>query len=189
LTLLGCIASVVDAFACLAFLLLPTTPATRARLYIMLFIDPLARIIGYSAMYQRLLDAKPIWAELGFYPLIFGTLLLTGQNALQESARLNFLTLNYSTANGLDFLLELLVTFTLPFGLAIYAWLIASSLPLRRWLGFMMAPQVVLLFITLGSFAFPPAWRLGDFAVGHCLCDYSGVCESGLVFFAGSQGK
>jgi hypothetical protein len=133
--LVGCIASLVDALACLTVLFLLANPTNAARLYIVLFIDPLARIIGYSAMYQRLLDAKPIWAELGFYPLIFGTLLLTGQNALQESARLNFRTLNYSTANGLDFLLELLVTFTLPFGLAIYAWLIASSHPLRRWLG------------------------------------------------------
>ena len=49
-------------------------PTSAARLYIMLLFDPLARIIGYSAMYQRLLDSKSIWAELGFYPLIFGTL-------------------------------------------------------------------------------------------------------------------
>jgi len=152
--LVGCVASLVDASACLTLLFLPSTPANADRLCITL-VDPITCIIVYWALYQRLNDARPIWAELGFYLLISGTLFLTCRNVLQESASLNLPTLNYSTANDFDFVLEPLVTFTLPFGLAIYAWLIASSPPLRRWLGFMMGVQVVLLLIAFSSFAFP----------------------------------
>ena len=152
--LVGCVASLVDASACLTLLFLPSTPANADRLCITL-VDPITCIIVYWALYQRLNDARPIWAELGFYLLISGTLFLTCRNVLQESASLNLRTLNYSTANDFDFVLEPLVTFTLPFGLAIYAWLIASSPPLRRWLGFMMGVQVVLLLIAFSSFAFP----------------------------------
>ena len=90
--------------------------------------------------------------------------------SLQESASLNLRTLNYSTANDFDFVLEPLVTFTLPFGLAIYAWLIASSPLLRRWLGFMMGVQVVLLLIAFSSFAFP---RLSDFASSELCAVYA----------------
>ena len=121
-------------------------------------------------MYRRLVAARPKFAELGFYLVISGTLFLTGQNVLEMSARLNFFTLNYFTANGFDILLEILVTFTLPFGLAIYAWLIASSPPLRRWLGFMMGVQVVLLFVALGSFAFP---RISDFVTSQLFAVYA----------------
>jgi hypothetical protein len=157
--LVACVASLVDAFACFIFLFLPTISAITGRYYIML-LDPITCIIVYWALYQRLQDTRPTRAELGFYPLILGTLLLTGQNVLEESASLSPVTPGYSTANGFHILLELLVTFTLPVGLAIYAWLIATSPALRRWLGFMMGAQAVLLFIALGSFIFP---HLSDF--------------------------
>jgi hypothetical protein len=155
----GCVASLVDAFVCFTLLFLPTTPATVDRLCIIL-IDPITCIIVYSALYRRLGDSRPIWAELGFYLLISGTLFLACRNVLEESASLNLRTLNYSTANDFDFALAVLVTLTLPVGLAIYGWLIASSPPLRRWLGFMMGVQAVLLLIAFCSFAFP---RLNDF--------------------------
>jgi hypothetical protein len=154
--LIGCIASIIAGLAFLILLLLPTS---GARVYIILFVDPIARMIGYWAIYQRLAGARPRWAELGFYPLILGTIFLIGQDALQESARINLQTLSGSPINSLDVLLELLVILTLPFGLAIYAWLITTTPPLRRWLGFMIIPQVVLVFITLGPFPRP---NLGD---------------------------
>ena len=164
--LIGCIASIVAGLAFLILLLLPTS---GARVYIILFIDPVARMIGYWAIYQRLAGARPRWAELGFYPLILGTVLLIGHDALQESARINLHTLSDSPINSLDVLLELLVILTLPFGLAIYAWLITTTPPLRRWLGFMIIPQVVLVFITLGPFAHP---SLGDFRLARLLVVY-----------------
>jgi len=167
--LVGCVASLVDASACLTLLFLPSTPANADRLCITL-VDPITCIIVYWALYRRLDDARPIWAELGFYLLISGTLFLTCRNVLQESASLNLPTLNYSTANDFDFVLEPLVTFTLPFGLAIYAWLIASSPTLRRWLGFMMGVQVVLLLIAFSSFAFP---LLSDFASSELCAVYA----------------
>jgi hypothetical protein len=167
---IGCVACLVDAFACMAFLVLPTTPENVGRLCTVLLVDPTTCIIGYCVMYRRLVVTRPKFAELGFYLLISGTLFLTCQNVVEESARLNFFTLNYSTANALVILLELLVTFTLPFGLAIYAWLIASSPPLRRWLGFMMGVQAVLLIIALGSFAFP---RLSDFVTSQLFTVYA----------------
>ena len=167
--LVACVASIVDAFACLIFLFLPTIPAITGRVYILL-LDPIACIIVYWALYRRLLDTRPTWAELGFYPLILGTLFLTGQNVLQESASLKVVTPDYSTANWFHILLALLVTFTLPVGLAIYAWLIATSPPLRRWLGFMMGVQAVLLFIALGSLIFP---RLSDFVSSQLFTVYA----------------
>jgi hypothetical protein len=165
----GCVASLVDAFVCLAMLFLPSTPATVDRLCIIL-ADPIACIIVYSALYRHLNDARPIWAELGFYLLISGTLFLACRNVLEESASLNLQTLNYSTANEFDIALAALVTFTLPFGLAIYACLIASSPPLRPWLGFMIGLQAVLLFIAFCSFAFP---RLGDFVSSELFAIYA----------------
>jgi hypothetical protein len=95
---------------------------------------------------------------------------LAGHNVLEASARLNFFTLNYFTANVFHILLEVLVTFTLPFGLAIYAWIIARSPPLRRWLGFMIGVQAVLLFLALGSFVFP---SLSDFVTYQLLTVYA----------------
>ena len=88
--------------------------------------------------------------------MISGTLFLTCRNVLKESAGLNLRTLNYSTANEFDIALELLVIFTLPVGLAIYAWLIATSPPLRRWLGFVMGVQAVLLSTAFCAFASSP---------------------------------
>jgi hypothetical protein len=178
--LVGCGASLVDAAACLTLLFLPSTPATVDRLCITL-VDPITCIIIYWALYRRLDDTRPIWAEVGFYLLILGTLFLTCRNVLEESASLNLRTLNYSTANDFDFVLELLVTFTLPFGLTIYAWLIASSPPLRRWLGFMMGVQAVLLLIAFSSFAFP---RLSDFASSELCAVYAVILSvSKAVWF------
>ena len=168
--LIGCVASIVDALACLTFLLLPATPATRARLCILLLVDPIMCIIGYCLLYRRLCDIRPKLAELGLYLLIAGTVSLIGQNVIGESANLNLVALDYSTANAVNILLELLVTFTLPFGLAIYAWLIATSPPLRRWLGFMMGVQVFLLFIAFACFAFP---RLSDFVSSQLFAVYA----------------
>jgi hypothetical protein len=102
--------------------------------------------------------------------LISGTISLICQNVVGESANLNLVALDYSTANAFNILLELLVTFTLPFGLAIYAWLIATSPPLRRSLGFMMGVQVILLFIAFGCFAFP---RLSDLVSSQLFAVYA----------------
>jgi hypothetical protein len=168
--LIGCASSFVDALACLTFLFLPVTPATLVGLCILLVVDPTTCIIGYWAMYRRLRDIRPKLAELGFYLLISGTVFLVCQNVVGESANLNLVALDYSTANAFNILLELLVTFTLPFGLAIYAWLIATSPPLRRWLGFMMGVQVILLFIAVGYFAFP---RLNDFVSSQLFAVYA----------------
>jgi hypothetical protein len=167
--LVGCVASLVDALVCLALLVLPETAATIEQLCIMVG-DSITCIIVYSALYRRLDDTRPIWAELGFYLLISGTLFLACRNVLEESASLNLRMLNYSTGSDFDFALAVLVILTLPFGLAIYAWLIASSPPLRRWLGFMMGVQAVLLFIAFCSFAFP---RLRDFVSSELFTVYA----------------
>ncbi|HYZ73610.1 MAG TPA: hypothetical protein VE641_11070 [Chthoniobacterales bacterium] len=165
----GCVASLVDALVCLAMLFLTSGAPAVDRLGVIL-IDAIACIIIYSALYRRLDDTRPIWAEIGFYLLISGTLFLACRNVLEESASLNLLTRNYSTANEFDIALEALVAFTLPFGMAIYAWLIASSPRLRRWLGFLLGVQVVLLLIALGSFAFP---RLRDFVSSELFAVYA----------------
>jgi hypothetical protein len=168
--LTGFVACLVDAFACIIFLILPATPANVGLLCIVLLVDQITCIVGYCVMYRRLLVAKPKMAELGFYLLISGTLFLACHNVLEASARLNSFTLTYSNANVFHILLEVLVTFTLPFGLAIYAWIIVRSPPLRRWLGFMMGVQVVLLFLALGFFAFP--W-LSDFVTSQLFAVYA----------------
>jgi hypothetical protein len=187
--LVGCIASIVDAFACLAFLFLPTTPATRVRLYIILFIDPLARILGYSAMYQRLLDAKPIWAELGVLPADFGYRFPHRPKCLARvsSPQLSYAKLFYG--NRVGFPIGAICDFhpTVWSGdlrLA-YRKQSASSPLARLYDGPAGGPSVH----HSGLFCVSPAWPVGDLAVGHCLCDYSVVCESDLVLFAGSQGK
>lgn len=153
--LVASIASLVDAIACLIFQVVLTTPGTGARLFIMLLVDPIACILGYWVMYQRLRYTRPKLSELGFYLLILGTLFVICLSVVKESASLNLVQLDYSTASRFVILLELLVTFTVPFGLAIYAWLIATSRRLRRWLGFMLGVQVVLVLIALASFIFP----------------------------------
>ena len=166
--LTGFIASIVAALAFLTLLLLP--PGTEARIYIILFVDPIARMIGYWAIYQRLADARPKLSELGLYPLILGTVLLIGRDALKESASINLLAPSDFPINSLNVFLELLVILTLPFGLAIYAWLIATTPPLRRWLSFIIIPQMILVFIPLGPFALP---SLGVFRFSRLLVFYA----------------
>ena len=154
------VASLIDAIACLIFQVVLTSSGPAARLFIMLLIDPIACILGYWVMYQRLRYTRPKLAELGFYFLVLGTLFVMCQCVVEESASLNLVKLDYSTASGFDALLELLVALTVPVGLAIYGWLIATSPRLRRWLGFMLGAQVVLVLTALGSFVFP---ELGNF--------------------------
>jgi hypothetical protein len=137
----GCIASVVGASALIILLFLPEVPVTGPRFYIISFISPVTRIIGYWVLYNRLRDAKPIWAELGFYPLVLGSLFHVVESALRASANLTFSTLTYSANDALDFILKSLVAVTLPFGLTIYAWLLATSPLLRRWLGLSWRPR------------------------------------------------
>lgn len=99
-------------------------------------------------------------ADIGIYILILGTFFLTCQNAVEELRNLNIFPLQSVSAFELDTLLELYSSLSLPFGLAIYAWLIATSPPLRRWLGFMIGIQVVILFADLGPFNIP---RVSEF--------------------------
>ena len=167
---IGSVASLVDALACLTFLVLPGTPASGARLCVLLLLDPITCVIGYWAMYRRLMIQRPKLSELGFYLVICGTLFLVCQNVLEESAALSSSPRDYSNATEIDILLELLVTLTLPFGLAIYAWLIGRSPVLRRWLGFLIGIQVVLLLISLSSFISP--W-LNDFVSSQPLNVYA----------------
>jgi len=159
--LIACIASLVDAFACLTFLFLEVNPANVGRLYIASLIDPITCIIGYWVIYRRLRGTKPILADFGISILVLGTFFLTCQNAVEELGNLNLFPLKYVSAIELDTLLELFASFSLPFGLAVYAWLIATSPLLRRWLGFMIGIQVLILFIDLGAFNIPRLSELG----------------------------
>jgi hypothetical protein len=144
-------------------------------------VDPITCIFVYSALYRRLGDTRPVWAEVGFYLLISGTLFLACRNVLEESASINLRTVNYSTASDFDFALAVFVALTLPFGLAIYSWLLASSPRLRRWLGFMMGIQAVLLLIAFCSFAFP---RLSDFVSMELFAVYAVILSvSKVVWF------
>jgi uncharacterized membrane protein len=158
--IIACIASLVDAFACLTFLFLQVSSTNAGRLYIASLVDPITCMIGYWVFFRRLRKARPILADLGFCILVLGTLFLTCANAVEELGNLHSFSLKYVSAMEVDTLLELLASLTLPFGLAIYAWLIASSPPLRRWLGFMIGIQVVILFIDLGAFNIP---RISEF--------------------------
>lgn len=157
--LIACIASLVDAFACLTFLFLQANPAHVGRIYIAA-LDPITCIIGYWVIYRHLHGIRPILAVLGIYILILGTFFLTCQNAVEELRNLNIFPLERVSAFELETLLELYSSLSLPFGLAIYAWLIATSPPLRRWLGFMIGIQVVILFADLGAFNIP---RVSEF--------------------------
>jgi hypothetical protein len=148
----ACIASFVDAFACLIFLLWQTKLTNVGRSYIECIVDPVTCLIGYWGFYRRLHDTEAMLADLGLAFLVLGTLSLTCQNAVEDLANLNSFWLQGDTPKEVDSFLELLVAFTLPLGLAIYAWLIGSSPSLRRWLGFMIGLQVLLFFIDLGSF-------------------------------------
>jgi hypothetical protein len=52
---------------------------------------------------------------------VLGTLSLSCQNAVEDLANLNSFSLQGDTPKEVDSFLELLVAFTLPLGLAIYA--------------------------------------------------------------------
>lgn len=153
--IIACIASLVDALACLTFLFLRVSPTNVGRLYIASLIDPLTCMIGYWVIFRRLRKTHPILADYGFCILILGTFFLTCENAVEELGNLNSSSLKYLSAIEVDTLLQLLASLSLPFGLAIYAWLIATSPLLRRWLGFMIGIQVLILFIDLGAFNIP----------------------------------
>ena len=146
----ACIASFVDVLACLIFLLWQTKLTNVGRSYIECIVDPVTCLIGYWGFYRRLHDTEAILADIGLTFLVLGTLSLICQNAVEDLANLQ-----EDIPKEVDSFLELLVAFTLPLGLAIYAWLIWSSPSLRRWLGFMIGLQVLLFFIDLGSFRLP----------------------------------
>jgi len=144
------LASFVDVLACLIFLLWQTKLTNVGRSYIECIVDPVTCLIGYWGFYRRLHDTEAILADIGLTFLVLGTLSLICQNAVEDLANLQG-----DIPKEVDSFLELLVAFTLPLGLAIYAWLIGSSPSLRRWLGFMIGLQVLLFFIDLGSFRLP----------------------------------
>ena len=152
---IACIASLIDALACLTFLFLQLDPTNVSRLYIASLIDPITCVIGYWVIFGRLRGARPILADFGISILILGTFFLTCQNAVEELGHLKLFPAKYVSAVDLDTLLGLFASYTLPIGLAIYAWLIATSSLLRRWLGFMIGIQVVILFIDLSVFNIP----------------------------------
>src|SRR5215469_13778292 len=153
--LIACVASLIDALACLTFLFLEANPTNVGRLYIASLVDPITCIIGYWVIFRRLRGARPILADFGISILILGTFFLTCQNAVEELGNLKLFPVKYASAIELDTLLGLFASYTLPIGLAIYAWLIATSSHLRRWLGFMIGIQVVILFIDLSVFSIP----------------------------------
>jgi uncharacterized membrane protein len=152
---IACIASLIDALACLTFLSMQLDPTNVNRLYIASFIDPITCVIGYWVIFRRLRGTRPILADFGISILILGTFFLTCQNAVEELGNLKLFPAKYVSAVDLDTLLGLFASYTLPIGLAIYAWLIATSSHLRRWLGFMIGIQVVILFIDLSVFSIP----------------------------------
>jgi hypothetical protein len=125
-------------------------------------------------------------ADFGFCILVLGTFFLTCENAVEELGNLNCFSLKYVSAIEVHSLLELFASLTLPFGLAIYAWLIASSPPLRRWLGFMIGIQVVILFIDLGVFNSP---RVSEFVTAVYAIILSPVAASEVRPFDRKQMK
>jgi hypothetical protein len=152
---IACIASLIDALACLAFVSMQLDPTNVSRLYIASFIDPITCVIGYWVIFGHLRGTRPILADFGISILILGTFFLTCQNAVEELGNLKLFPAKYVSAVDLDTLLGLFASYTLPIGLAIYAWLIATSSLLRRWLGFMIGIQVIILFIDLSVFSIP----------------------------------
>lgn len=82
--IIACIASLVDAFACLTFLFLQVSSTNVGRLYIASLVDPITCIIGYWVFFRRLRSARPILADLGFCILVLGTVFLTCANAVEE---------------------------------------------------------------------------------------------------------
>ena len=106
-------------------------------------------------MFRRLRPTRPILADFGISILVLGTFLLTCQNAVEELGILKLFPAKYVSSVDLDTLLGLFASYTLPIGLAIYAWLIATSPLLRRWLGFMIGIQVIILFVDLSVLNMP----------------------------------
>jgi hypothetical protein len=151
----ACVASLIDALACLTFLFLRVDPENSGRLYIASLIDPITCVIGYWVIFGHLRPARPILADFGISILILGTIFLTCQNAVEELGNLKLFPVKYVSAVDLDTLFGLFASYTLPVGLAIYAWLIATSQFLRQWLGFMIGIQVIILFVDLGVFSMP----------------------------------
>ena len=111
---IACIASFVDALACLIFLLGQTKLTNVGRSYIECIVDPITCLIGYWGFYRRLHDIEAILADIGLTFLVLDTLFLTCQNAVEDLANLNFLWLQGDTPKEFDSFLELLVAFTLP---------------------------------------------------------------------------
>jgi hypothetical protein len=106
-------------------------------------------------MFRRLRPTRPILADFGISILILGTFFLTCQNAVEELGNLKVFPAKQVSAVDLDTVLGLFASYTLPIGLAIYAWLIATSPLLRRWLGFMIGVQVIILFVDLSVYNIP----------------------------------
>jgi hypothetical protein len=79
---IACVASLVDALACLTFLFLQLDPTSVGRLYIASLIDPITCVIGYWVIFGRLRSTRPILADFGISILILGTVFLTCQNAV-----------------------------------------------------------------------------------------------------------
>jgi len=153
--IVACVASLVDALACLTFLFLQLDPTNVGRFYIASLIDPITCIIGYWVIFGHLRPTRPILADFGITILILGTFFLTCQNAVEELGILKLFPAKYISSVDLDTLLGLFASYTLPIGLAIYAWVIATSPFLRRWLGFMIGIQVIILFVDLSVFNMP----------------------------------
>jgi hypothetical protein len=60
------------AFACLTFPFVEANPTSVARIYIVA-VDPIACIIGYWIIHQRLHNNRPVLADIGFSILVLGT--------------------------------------------------------------------------------------------------------------------
>ena len=80
----ACIASFVDALACLIFLLWQTKLTNVGRSYIECIVDPISCLIGYWGFYRRLHDTEAILADIGLTFPMLGTLFMTCQNAVEE---------------------------------------------------------------------------------------------------------
>ena len=123
----ACIASFVDALACLILLLWQSRLTNVGRSYIECIVDPVTCLIGYWGFYRRLHDTEAILADIGLTFVVLGTLALTCQNAVEDLANLNSFWLQGDTPKEVDSFLELLVAFTLPLGLAIYAIIFSTA--------------------------------------------------------------
>jgi hypothetical protein len=181
----GFVSSLTDACACLIFLFWQTNLTNVGRAAIECVVDPIACLVGYWAIYERLRNTRPVLSEVGFYFLVLGTFFVAWENGMEVFGNLNAFSLPSVRANEAHTLLQLLGSFTLPIGLAIYAWLIASSAPRRRWLGWMLGVEVVILYMVLGSFNIP--W-VGEFVTSRVLTVYAIILSiaKGIWFLSSS---